>query len=135
MARTERDEERRTLNEEADSLWLITFAGSIWAVYFVVCYGATAGVCAKLAGDAAAIVTLRLALGGFTLLALAGIAFVAWRSWVQWDFLDDWNHEHDLAEKEDRHEFLGHASFLLSIISFIGVIYVSLPVLFLETCQ
>ncbi|MCY0096944.1 hypothetical protein [Hoeflea ulvae] len=135
MAKTEQDEERRTLSEEADSLWMITFAGSIWAVHFVVCYGATAAVCAKLGGDAAAIMTLRLALGGFTLLALAGIAFVGWRSWVQWDFLNDWNYEHALAGKEHRHEFLGHASFLLSIISFIGVIYVSLPVLVLETCQ
>ncbi|AKH98890.1 hypothetical protein IMCC20628_00161 [Hoeflea sp. IMCC20628] len=135
MAKAGRDEERRTFAEEADSLWLITFAGSIWAVHFVLCYGATAAVCAKLGGDAAAIATLRLALGGFTLLALAGIALVAWRSWVQWDFLDDWDYEHDMAEKEDRHEFLGHASFLISIISFIGVIYVSLPVLVLETCQ
>ncbi len=135
MTGTGKDEERKSFAEEADSLWLITFAGSIWAVHFVVCYGATAAVCAKLGGDAAAIMTLRLALGGVTLLALAGIAVVAWRSWVQWDFLDDWDHKHNLAREEDRHEFLGHASFLLSIISFIGVIYVSLPLLFLETCQ
>jgi len=54
---------------------------------------------------------------------------------VQWDYLDDRDYEHDLARKEDRHEFLGHASFLLSIISFIGVIYVAMPVLFLETCR
>ena len=135
MAGTGENEETRTLAEEADSLWLITFAGSIWAVHFLVCYCATAVICAKLGGDAAAIQLLRLALGGFTLLALAGIGFVGWRSWVQWDFLDDWDYEHKLSENEDRHEFLGHASFLLSIISFIGVIYVSFPVLFLETCQ
>lgn len=135
MARTGENEETRTLAEEADSLWLITFAGSIWAVHFLVCYCATAVICAKFGGDAAAIHMLRMALGGFTLLALAGIGFVGWRSWVQWDFLDDWDYEHKLSEDEDRHEFLGHASFLLSIISFIGVIYVSFPVLFLETCQ
>lgn len=135
MAGTGKNEETKTLAEEADSLWLITFAGSIWAVHFLVCYCATAVICAKLGGDAAAILMLRLALGGVTLVALAGIAFVGWRSWLQWDFLDDWDYVHNLARKEDRHEFLGHASFLLSIISFIGVIYVSLPALFLETCQ
>tara|TARA_R110002020_G_scaffold109430_9_gene253068 strand:- start:6525 stop:6926 length:402 start_codon:yes stop_codon:yes gene_type:complete len=132
---TESDEERRSFREEADSLWLITFAASIWAVHFIVCYGATASVCAKLGGDPAVVLTLRLALGVFTVIALAGIAFVGWRSWLQWDFLDDGDREHDLAREEDRHEFLGHASFLIAIISFIGVIYVSLPVLVLETCQ
>ena len=129
------DEEHRSFREEADSLWLITFAASIWAVHFVVCYGATATVCAKLGGDPTAVLMLRLTLGAFTVGSLAGIAFVGWRSWVQWDFLGDGDREHDLAREEDRHEFLGHASFLISIISLIGVIYVSLPLVVLETCQ
>ena len=36
---------------------------------------------------------------------------------------------------EDRHRFLGHAAFLLSIISFIGVVFVSLPLLFIGGCR
>lgn len=135
MAENKKTEQERTFAEETDSLWLITFAGSIWAVHFVICYGSAAFVCAKWSSDLTAISHLRLVLGIITIIALGGVSFIAWRSWVQWDFLDDYSYEHDLAKEEHRHEFLGHASFLLSIISFIGVIYVSLPILFVETCR
>lgn len=70
-----------------------------------------------------------------TALALGGIALAAWRSWKQWDFLDDYDYSHDLAREEDRHEFLGHAAFLLSIVSFVGVIYVAMPVWLAGSCQ
>lgn len=135
MAQNKKKEEVRTFAEEADSLWLITLACSTWAIHFVICYGAAAFVCAKWSSDPGMITNMRVGLGIITVLALGGVSYIGWRSWVQWDFLDDYDYEHDLAEEEHRHEFLGHASFLLSIISFIGVIYVSLPILFLETCQ
>lgn len=135
MSETREKAERDSLSEETSSLWLITFAASIWAVHFVLAYAAAAVVCAKSGGDPEAVLMLRLGIGVLTVLALAGIGFVGWRSWLQWDFLDDYRHVHDLAEEEDRHEFLGHASFLLSIISFIGVIYVTLPVVFIGTCR
>ena len=116
--------------EEADSIWRITFGPLIWAVHFGVSYAATAIVCAK-GGDAA---TLRAGIGALTVAALLGIAYVGWRAWRQWDFLDDRDYEHELAREEDRHEFLGHAAFLLAIVSFIGVVYVALPALVIEGC-
>lgn len=134
MARGSRKQEEKSFAEEADSLWLITFAGGIWAVHFALSYGATAIVCAKWASSPDAVTALRLAIAAATTLALAGIVMVGWRSWRQWDSLDDHDHEHQLAKEEHRHAFLGHASFLLSIISFIGVVYVALPVLLLKDC-
>lgn len=132
--RSQRDEERKSFAEEASSLWLITLAPSVWAIHFVVCYSVTAVVCEKFADIPDAVPMLRLGIGVVTLFALAAIAVVGWRSWAQWDYLDDYDYTHDRAIAEHRHEFLGHASFLLSIISFIGVVYASMPAIVLEAC-
>ena len=132
---TDAGTEGRSLGEEADSLWRITFAPLVWALHFGASYAATAIVCARHAGPEEPLAGLRLGLGALTVLALAAIAFVAWRSWRRWDFLDDRDYEHEAAIEEDRHEFLGHAGFLLAIISFIGVLYVAMPALLLESCR
>lgn len=119
--------------EEAASLWRITLGPLVWAIHFVLCYGLSAVWCAKLAD--AVIDPLRIGIGGMTCVALAVIGWLGWRSWVQWDFLDDFDREHEGGFAEDRHEFLGHAAFLLSVLSAIGVIYVALPALVIKTCQ
>ena len=129
------DEELKSFAEEADSLWHITFAPLIWAVHFGVGYAATAIACARAPDPDAPLDGLRLALGALTLAALVGIGWVARHAWRRWDFLDDRDYEHEAAIEEDRHEFLGHAGFLLAIISFIGVLYVAMPALLLESCR
>ena len=116
--------------EESDSIWRITFGPLIWAVHFGASYAATAIVCAK-GGD---VDVLRTGVVALTAAALAGILYVGRRAWRQWDFLDDRDYEHELAREEDRHEFLGHAAFLLAIVSFIGVAYVALPTLVIGSC-
>lgn len=128
------DEERKTFAEESDSLWLITLGPLIWILHFLICYGLTAMVCAKLGGNADWLQILRIVIAVVTIIALGGIGITAWRAWRQWDFLDDFDYSHGLAFEEDRHEFLGHASFMLAIVSFIGVVYVALPALFMRTC-
>ena len=129
------EEERKSFAEEADSLWRITFGPLIWAVHFGASHAATAITCARFAAIDDPLGILRLAIGALTLLALAGIAWVAWRAWQRWDFLDDRDYEHEAAIEEDRHEFHGHAGFLLALISFVGVLYVAMPPLLLETCR
>lgn len=121
--------------EEASSLWTITIAPLIWAVHFVLSYAATSVLCVKFGAGEMAVAWLQTGVGVLTALALGGIAFVAWRSWKQWDFLDDFDHTHHLSREEDRHEFLGHAAFLLSIVSFVGVAYVALPIWLAGSCQ
>lgn len=129
-----RNEEGQSFAEEAGNLLLITAAPVAWALHFVIVYAAAAVVCANFASAPDAVPLLRAAITVLTFIALAVIGFVAWRSWRQWDFLDDYDYKHERALAEHRHEFLGHASFLLSIISFIGVIYVAMPALLLESC-
>ena len=127
--------DEQEFSEEADSIWRITFAPLVWTLHFVISYGTTAVWCAKLAVPGAPIPLLRLGIGALTVLALALIAWVGWRAWRQWDFTDDWDYVHEEGVSEERHEFLGHAAFLLAIVSFIGVIYVAMPALFIGSCR
>ena len=122
-------------SEEADSIFHITLAPLVWALHFVISYGGAAVWCAKLAGPFDSILLLRLGIGALTALALALIVWVGWRAWRQWDFTDDWDYVHDQGVSEDRHEFLGHAAFLLAIVSFIGVVYVAMPALLIGSCR
>ena len=123
-------QEAREFAAEATSVWRITFGPLIWAVHFVMSYGATALVCAK-GGD---VDILRIGIGIGTVVALLGIVRLGWQAWVQWDIVRDRDWENDTGTSEDRHQFLGHAAFLLALISFIGVAYVALPPLLIGTC-
>lgn len=135
MKRDDVNRKKSSFAYRADSLWRITLAGSIWAIHFSICYAATAIVCAKWPASPTAVLQLRVAIGLATAGALISLLYVAYRSWVRWNYLDDYNYEHELNRDQDRHEFLGHVSFLLCIVSFIGVSYVALPVLVLEACR
>lgn len=135
MARHQQEQtELKVFSEEQSSLWLIALGPAIWALHFIVSYSATAVVCAKLPNLAEQGWLLQTVIGGATCVALAGIAWIGWRSWRQWDYLDDRDYVHHQPVTEHRHEFLGHASFLLACLSFVGVLYVALPVLFIPGC-
>ena len=130
MSDIDSEQEKREFRAEFLSLWKITFAPAIWALHFVICYGATALICAK----GGSVTALRLGIGIGTALSLICILWTGWLAWRQWDIISDREWENDAGTSEDRHQFLGHAAFLLAIISFIGVIYVALPALLIESC-
>jgi uncharacterized iron-regulated membrane protein len=102
----------------------------VWAVHFVSVYAATSVICAKsgATGDARAIIV------GLGILAISVIAFIGWRAWLQRD-LDPDDPVVDQATDDHRRAFLGHVGLLLAAISAIGVTYVSLPAIFIGTCQ
>ena len=117
------------------TLMKITLAPTIWAFHFVICYAATAVWCTKLtaSGDT---VTLQTWLIGVTVAALAGIVLcgiIGWRAWHKGGYGED-GHTPGIGDTESRKRFLGHASVLLSVVSFIGVIFVIAPVLLIGTC-
>ncbi|WP_417588962.1 hypothetical protein [Pararhodobacter oceanensis] len=126
------DPDRREFREEAESLWRITLAPATWAAHFVTSYAIAAVVCAKAP---TLLPHARLALLMATGLALAVILWLGWRAWRQWDYRTTGDYTNALGEAEDRHQFLGHAAVLLALISAIGVVYGTLPVLLLETCR
>ena len=112
------------------SLWHMVAAPVVWALHFVCVYGWTAVTCANTGAAADA----RVGVAALTVIALAIIVFVAWRAWRQWDYADDWDYEHEAPTDEHRREFLGHAGWLLAIVSAVGVVYVALPAVFIGSC-
>ena len=123
--------------EEQASLVRITFGPLIWAVHFVASYAAAAVFCAKLAEPQDHMTLLQGGIAVATLLAMGGIAWIGWRSFRQWrEGNEDGPLEEDArGSGEDRHQFLGHAAFLLAVISFVGVGYTAMPALFAASCR
>ena len=68
-----------------------------------------------------------------TLLALAMIVLSAWLAWRQWGFGSQ-DPPHDDPTAHDRTLFQGFATLLLSGLSFLAVLYVALPLLFIDGC-
>ena len=135
MAEIDRRQEQREFSEETSSLFRITLGPTVWALHFLISYVSAAVFCAKWGEQGESILGFRIGVIALTVLALCLIAGLGWRSWRQWDYFADRDYENKYGEDEDRHQFLGHAAFLLTIISFVGVIYTVLPVLFIATCR
>lgn len=119
---------------EVESLWTLFTAPTVWAIHFVVCYAAVAVYCAKAAALDFSFGTVRLALGCFTVVALIVIVLSAWLAWRQWGF-GSGDPPHDDATRKDRTLFQGFATLLLSGLSFVAVIYVAIPLIFIAECQ
>ncbi len=134
MAAPPDGDDPREFLEEQESLWRITLGPLIWTAHFLLSYGAAAVVCAKLPGPDA-LLALRVALGLLTILALGLTVWVGARAWREWDVLGDRDYENSQGDAEDRHQFLNHAALLLAIVSFVGIVFVSLPIVFAGTCR
>lgn len=132
------EQERAAFGEETSSIFRIALGPTIWAVHFVLSYGAAAIYCAKFATGSEPVPSFRLAVGALTILALAGIAWTGVEAFRQWNVNAKRTLREvaaDLVEEDEgRHEFLGHAALLLAIISFVGVIFCALPVLYIPSC-
>jgi hypothetical protein len=126
-----RNKDEREFAEEQASLFKITLGPLIWAVHFVICYGLVAVTCAK-GWDIGA---MRTGLLVASVLALGGIGQVGRTAWRQWNVAATGDYANRSGRVEDRHHFLGHAAFLLAIISLIGVVFVSLPLVLIGGCQ
>jgi hypothetical protein len=125
---------KSVIPREVESLWTLFTAPTVWAVHFVVCYASVAVYCAKAAALDFGFDTVRLALAGFTLLALAMIVFSAWLAWRQWGF-GTGDPPHDEPTRKGRTLFQGYATLLLSGLSFVAVVYAAIPLIFIAECQ
>lgn len=121
--------------ETGTDLWRVILPPSIWAVHFLTCYVVAAVYCEK-AGRAAALDPVRSAVIGLT---LAGVAVILMATRGVWQVRgrsltdDDFEYEHNTAE--ERHRFLSHVSLMLSALSVVGMVFVMLPAVLLETCR
>ena len=120
--------------ETRQSLWLLVISPIIWSVHFLLCYITAAVWCAKYAGPDKSLGPVRTAICTYTILAVIGIAFVAFRGYRK--------HSHGTAAlphdddtPEDRHRFLGFATLLLSGLSLIGTLFEALVLAFFWKCH
>lgn len=116
-------------------LWSVIISPTLWAVHFLVCYVAAAIYCEKLGRDAP-LDDVRLLVIVATALALGGIGWSGLRLWRVHDRSltdDDFEYEHNTPE--ERHRFLSHVALMLCVLSAVAVIYVTIPMLYLETCR
>ncbi|ALG91368.1 MAG: hypothetical protein CL814_06375 [Confluentimicrobium sp.] len=126
------EEERREFAAESESLWRLTLAPVTWALHLVLCYATVSLACAR---QLFPVDTARIWLIGATVLALALIGWQGWRALQQWNVRNTGALSHPEGKAEDRHQFLGHATFLIALISAIGTVFTSLPLLLLEGCR
>ncbi len=122
------------LPEEKESLWLLAASPTIWAGHFLLSYVTAAVWCEKFAEPGSSLGGVRVAIGVYTVLALAAIALVGRRGWRR-HRLGRSALPHDDDTPHDRHRFLGFAAFLLSGLSAVAVLFAALVVAFLEDCR
>lgn len=128
------DEVKRETGSGTD-LWRVIISPSIWALHFLVCYVAAAIYCEKLGRDAP-LGDVRVLVIGVTVLALGGIFWSTLGLWrVHERSLTDNDFEYEHNTPEERHRFLSHVALMLSVLSAIAVIYVAIPIIYLETCR
>lgn len=122
------------LPESKETLWLLITSPTIWAVHFLACYATAAVWCAKLPDVNSALFTVRLLVGVYTLVALAGIVAIGIIAFRHHRF-GRATAPHDFPTDQDRHRFLGLAAVLLSGLSAVAVIYVALVAVFVGSCR
>jgi hypothetical protein len=122
---------KQQLHEDRESLWWLASSPLIWGLHLLLSYGTAAIYCQKLACSFA---SARLAIGVYTGLSLAAICAIAVRSYRRHRY-GDAEGLHDFDTPEDRHRFLGFATFLLSCLSAVAVIYQALPAVFIGSCR
>jgi len=127
-------EVRRETGSGTD-LWRVIISPTIWALHFLACYVAAAIYCEKMGRDAP-LDDIRLLVITVTVVALGGIFWSTLGLWRVHDRSltdDDFEYEHNTPE--ERHRFLSHVALMLSILSAVAVIYVAIPMLYLESCR
>ncbi len=120
---------------EGTDLWRVLAPLVIWGAHFLFCYVWAAIACEK-AGRASALDSTQIAVLIATALALALIGIVAAGLMrVRGRSLTDNDLEFEHNTPEERHRFLSHMALMLSVLGAVGVIYVAIPVLLLDTCR
>ncbi|RWJ04929.1 MAG: hypothetical protein EOR25_29580 [Mesorhizobium sp.] len=119
--------------KEIESFWTLFTAPVVWAVHFLICYLGAAVYCAKQHLFTFDFAVVRVGVAVATAVALILIALSAFLAWRQWRF-GEHDPPHDDPTGLDRRLFQGFATLLLSGLSFVAVVYVSLPALLLTGC-
>jgi hypothetical protein len=111
------------------TLWTLIVPPTLWAAHFLFSYLWAAISCAKV-GEFATFPTLFVA---GTMIALLLIALAGWIAWRQ-EQIPGGTVPHQDSTDIDRLRFIAKSTLLLAGLSFVGVIFTALPVIFLRDC-
>ncbi|RVT93003.1 hypothetical protein [Sphingomonas crocodyli] len=112
------------------TLWTLIVPPTVWAGHFLFSYLWAAISCAKV-GEFATFPTLFVV---GTVIALAIIILSGWIAWVQ-GRMPGGTVPHEDSTEIDRLRFLAKSTLLLAGLSFVGVAFTALPVIFLRSCS
>jgi hypothetical protein len=113
---------------------MLAASPTIWATHFLLSYITGAVWCGMIAGPYGTLLPARLAIAVYTAVALAGIGVFGVIGYRR-HRLHREEPPHDADTPEDRHRFIGFATFLLSAMSAVAVIYAALAAVFIAGCQ
>lgn len=120
--------------EKKESLWWLAAPPGLWAAHFLLSSATAAVWCGKLAGREGALGGARLAIATYTAVALLAIGGVGWRGLSR--YRAGAGTEPLAADTaEDRHRFLGFATFLLAGLGALAILFVGVAAFFFEDCR
>ena len=112
------------------TLWTLIVPPTLWAAHFLLSYLWAAVLCAKTGSFAR--YPAAFVIG--TVVALVLIVASGWVAWLQANSPGD-PPPHDEGTDSDRLRFLAVATLMLAALSFVGVIFTALPVVFIGNCR
>ena len=117
-----------------DTLWTLIAAPTIWGFHFLFSYFLAAYRCAPNADPFRDIGGTRVAIVVVTLVSLGLIALILRRAWREWHS-GGGGFRNDQDTPEARERFLEFSTLLLAGLSFVAVIYETMPVLLIGDCR
>jgi hypothetical protein len=122
-----------TNSRHDSSLWGLIIPPCIWATYFLLTYATASIWCAKMAAPGGSFDQLRISIGIYSTIALAGIVLIGWNAYRTRSSGKGASTHEDAPE--DRRQFLSFATLLLSVLSAVATIYTSFVLLFFRSCS
>ncbi|KZX94792.1 MULTISPECIES: hypothetical protein [unclassified Sulfitobacter] len=122
------------LGKTEDTLWTLIAAPTIWGFHFLFSYLLVAWQCAPNGDPFRGIGGTRTLIGGVTLVCLALIGLILRRSWREWRAGEgDFHNNQNTTEARER--FLEFSTLLLAVLSFVAVVFETLPIALIGDCR
>ena len=117
-----------------DNLWTLIAAPIVWGFHFLFSYFLAAYRCAPNAALFKEIVSTRVAVIVVTVVSLGLIALILRRAFREWR-ADGGGFRNDRDTVRARERFLEFSTLLLAALSFVAVIFETMPVLLIWDCR
>ena len=122
------------LPEKPAFLVVMAAGPAIWFTHFLLTYTTVAVACGPRGPGQGAVASARVLVLGYTLVALAAIAAIAYNAWRRHRHGAE-TAPHDMDTSGDRHRFLGFATYLLAAFSGLATVFVVVAATLLPDCR